>query len=67
VENLDEFLVNKKQEAPVEIDINLMGTLMGIVYSTSRGIIMQRTQGTILNGVILSVIDPKNYYSMMGL
>ena len=41
------------------LDPILLGTLAGISYSTLRGIIMSRTQGTALNTVILPVIDPK--------
>jgi len=35
-------------------------TLMAIAYSTARGIILQSTQSSILDGVILPVIDPKD-------
>lgn len=31
---------------------------MGIVYSTAGGIILTRTTGTVLDGIILSVINP---------
>lgn len=40
------------------MDSILGTTLMGIVYSTARGIILERTQGTFFNGVILPVINP---------
>jgi hypothetical protein len=32
---------------------------MGIAFSTARGIVFDRTQGTFFGGVILPVIDPK--------
>jgi hypothetical protein len=35
-------------------------TLMAIAYSTARGIILQSTQGSMIEGVILPVIDPKD-------
>jgi hypothetical protein len=31
---------------------------MGIAYSTARGIILSRTAGTAVDGIILPVIDP---------
>lgn len=40
------------------IDSKLGGTLAGIVYSTARGIIYERTAATDFGGVILPVIDP---------
>jgi hypothetical protein len=36
---------------------------MAIAYSTARGIILQSTQSTILDGVILPVIDPKDLFN----
>jgi len=40
------------------IDKNIGGTLLGIAYSTARGIVLERTQGSYLGGVVLPVIDP---------
>jgi len=36
----------------------LAATLLGIAYSTSRGIIVEKTQNTFLGGIILPCIDP---------
>jgi len=59
IDNLDEFKIpNDKVANGFLIDSILGATLMGIVYSTSRGIILTRTAGTILDSVILPVIDP---------
>lgn len=61
VENLKDFVIeNEKQKSHQIIVINslLSGTLAGIAYSTLRGIVLSRTQGTALEGVILPVIDP---------
>jgi hypothetical protein len=33
-------------------------TIAGISYSTSRGIVLERTLGTDFGGIILPVIDP---------
>jgi len=41
------------------VDGHLLATIAGIAYSTTRGIVMERTAGTFFNGVILPVIDPK--------
>lgn len=58
VENFDDFIEiedNKKLISGL-----LGGTLIGISFSTARGIILNRTQGTFFNGVILPVIDPNS-------
>lgn len=57
VQNFEEFLKKDKNDNFV-IDSALGSTLMGIIYSTARGIILERTQGTFFNGVILPVINP---------
>ncbi len=59
VENLDDFLETKEGENFPRIDLLLAATLVGIAYSTVRGIIFTRTQGTSLNAVVLPVVDPK--------
>jgi hypothetical protein len=41
------------------VDGQLLATIAGLAYSTTRGIVMERTAGTFFNGVILPVIDPK--------
>lgn len=68
VDNLSDFIFSEEEKAAAEnedgIDPLLIGTLAGIAYSTTRGIIITRTQGTALNAVILPVIDPKK---LMGL
>ena len=59
VENLSDLTkFNHKNEEEVEVDGNLGAALASIVYSTSRGILMTRFQGTVLQGFILPVIDP---------
>lgn len=57
---LESFVASTdEQTGHILLDSMLGGTLMSIVYSTTRGIILTRTQGTIIDGVILPVIDPK--------
>ncbi|WP_426670112.1 hypothetical protein ACPPVU_02480 [Mucilaginibacter sp. McL0603] len=61
IENLENF---KVQVPGVEhgflLDSTLGITLMGIVYSTARGIILTRTAGTVLDSILLPVINPAN-------
>lgn len=56
VENLDDFITENNGEKLV--DRKLGGTLMGLVYSTARGILYEKTSNTFFNGVLLPVIDP---------
>jgi len=56
VDNFNDFLYNKKGD--VIIDANLGTTLMAIAYSTARGIVLERMQGTYFEGAILPIIDP---------
>lgn len=58
IENLDYYVssVDHEKKSIVFHDI-LPYTLLSIVYSTSRGIVLSRTTGTILDGVILPVIN----------
>jgi hypothetical protein len=57
VDGFSDFITLKNEE--VRIDANLGATLIGIAYSTARGIILQRLEGTFFGGVILPVIDPR--------
>ncbi|WP_420384719.1 hypothetical protein [Roseivirga sp.] len=57
VDNLDELTeVDENQE--VTMDYGLANAISSITYSTSRGILMTRFQGTALRSFILPVIDP---------
>ena len=58
VDNLADFAETDKEDV-VNIDPMMAATLIGIAYSTIRGIVFTRTQGTSLNAVIMPVIDPK--------
>lgn len=66
IENLADFLdkVETEDKPQYNIDGGLGSTLVSIAYSTVRGIIFTRTQGTSLGSVILPVIDPKK---LMGI
>lgn len=56
VENFETFV--KKSEGRVQLDADLGATLLGMAFSTARGIIFERTRGTFFEGIILPVIDP---------
>ncbi len=56
IENLSELVEQKDQQ--VTIDAGLSNALASITYSTTRGILMTRFQGTSLANFILPVIDP---------
>jgi hypothetical protein len=56
VDDMEQFITEKEDKKL--IDSQLGGTLSGIVYSTARGIIYERTATTAFGGVILPVIDP---------
>lgn len=56
IENLPDFFIPYKDGFKVHA---LLGaTLLGISFSTARGIVMERTKGTPLAGFILPVINP---------
>ena len=59
IENLNE-LVEEKDDKTIDISGALGNALASITYSTSRGILMTRFQGTALNDFILPIIDPNS-------
>jgi len=58
IENLEEF--TEETDEIKKVNSILGSTLISIAYSTARGIVFERTQGTLLTGIILPVIDPKD-------
>ena len=57
VDNIEE-LTKLEEDNTVTISPALGNALAAITYSTSRGILMTRFQGTALNNFILPVINP---------
>ncbi|TVR36943.1 MAG: hypothetical protein EA392_13955 [Cryomorphaceae bacterium] len=53
VDNLSQFISEKDA-----VSAALTTTLVSMSYSTLRGIVLERTTGTLLGGVILPVINP---------
>lgn len=68
IENLEEFVTEESyselENKQFTIDGMLGSVLVSIAYSTIRGIIFIRTQGTSLGSVILPIVDPKK---LMGI
>ena len=58
VENLDDFVTGGESNESKVVENILGATIAGISYSTARGIILNRTQATNFNGVLLPVINP---------
>lgn len=57
IENLDELVQLADAKAP-QLDYNLSVALAGITYSTVRGMLMTRLQGTLLEKFIMPVVNP---------
>ena len=56
IENMEELCVHS--DTGVTIDMTLPAHLVGMAYSTSRGIVYERLQSTPFKGLLLPVIDP---------
>lgn len=56
VENLDELIQQTK--STIKLDPDFGNALAAITYSTSRGILLTRLQGTAFQNFILPVINP---------
>lgn len=56
IENMEEYVIKRKREFLVK---NVLGAnLLGISYSTSRGLIIAKTKGTFLENAFLPIIHP---------
>lgn len=59
---IDEFEKHvKKTKKGNELSLPLCASMMAIAYSTSRGIILERTQNTFFKGIILPVLDSTKF------
>ena len=56
IENLHDNI--KEENDEISLNTNLVGTILGMSYSTSRGIILEKLQNTLMGGIILPCIDP---------
>lgn len=59
VANIEELTTLEKDET-IKLHPSLGNALASITYSTSRGILMTRFQGTALSDFILPVVNPNN-------
>jgi hypothetical protein len=60
IDNLASFVTkDPKEEALVVLHGALAGTLMGICYSTFRGIVYSSSRTVLSTGIILPVLDPQ--------
>lgn len=57
VENLEE-LIEIDKEGILVVDAGLSNAIASVSYSTSRGILLTRFQGTALSGFILPIVNP---------
>jgi hypothetical protein len=63
VENLKDYVVTKKTttEFKDEKDLPFLASIIGLSYSTMRGIILEKCKGTILEQNILPAINPMTF------
>jgi len=57
IDNFSDFYILEKSGG-FKMDSNLAATLLGMAYSTARGVVYERTRGTFFDGILLPVIDP---------
>lgn len=59
IENLEELATPKKNKR-LNLNPGLANALSSVTYSTSRGILLTRLQGTALQNFVLPIINPNN-------
>ena len=62
VDNLPELLIEEKGQPASAVHPQLVLLLTSVAYSTARGILWTRLAGTVLEGVTLPLIDPRELY-----
>ena len=58
-ENLEELASSKKNKR-LHLNPALTNAISSVTYSTSRGILLTRLQGTALQNFVLPIINPNN-------
>lgn len=61
VKELKQFVKEEKQQ----INLGLMAHVISVAYSTSRGIIFERTRGYGVNGLPIPILNIENYVENM--
>jgi hypothetical protein len=57
VENMEELATENKEKL-IDLDAQLANALASVSYSTARGILLTRLQGTALQNFILPILNP---------
>jgi len=57
--NFDEVILHDESKKLINIPDTFMTTLMSIALSTTRGVFAAKTEGSLLDGVYIPVLDPK--------
>jgi len=60
VNNLQEFVPPEKKDNP-DLPMNFMQTLLSISLSTTRGILAAKTEGSILSGICMPILNPTSF------
>lgn len=61
VENLEELAIQRENEK-IELHPALANALASVTYSTSRGILLTRLQGTALQNFVLPIVNPNSLF-----
>ncbi len=62
IENLEDLIEENTDNQNIIIDGGLQNAIASITYSTSRGILMSRLQGTVFGNFILPIADPNQLF-----
>lgn len=65
VENLEGLIIKTEDSEVFTIDNDLITSLANLSYSTSRGIIYTKCQGTILKSVIIPILSTQNLLEIL--
>ncbi len=65
VENLEELITKSEDSGGLAIDNDLITSLANLSYSTSRGIIYTKCQGTILKSVIIPILSTQKLLEIL--
>ncbi len=60
VKNLEELMELDEDDNLEDVEHILMNSIASIAYSTSRGVLMTRFQGTVLEDYILPIVNPND-------
>jgi hypothetical protein len=58
IDNLEELITPDTTNSELNVNADLANTVVSISYSTSRGVLLARLQGTALQQFILPIINP---------